>query len=83
MREKILLSVLLAVCMALAAFAADTVYKCEDDSCGKCMMTQSSKKCGKCGGNMYSHDMKSVPGTSNVEAWMECERCGHKSKWSW
>lgn len=83
MIKKLILSCFLALTMVGVAFAAEAVYNCEEDSCGKCVVSHTSKKCGKCGGKMYSRDMKSVPGTSNLEAWFECERCGHHSKWTW
>ena len=85
MKKKLILGGAVALLVTIAAYAAENVYKCQQDSCGKCTVTQYNKQCGKdgCGGWLESQGEKNVPGTHDVEAWFKCKKCGHQSKWRW
>ena len=73
MKKKILFTVLVVFCMALAALAVTV----NSDSCGKCKVSVDSAgavsfTCGKCGGN------ESTLGFKDGKNWsVTCNSCGH------
>lgn len=77
MKKKVLLAFMAVTMIVSAAFAASVWIKVSDP-CGRCVMNDTTRKCGKCGGFMASVDGtgKSVGG-GFVQYKYQCNKCGH------
>lgn len=71
-------AVVIAVSSSAAIAAVMGTWVKVSDSCGRCVMDDINRKCGKCGGFMYS-----VPGTGSYEKGgylkydYKCSKCDH------
>lgn len=70
-----------AVTIAMAAYAMATgEYKIVSDSCGKCVLTEKVRKCGKCGGFMNDrYSGKQKDGWAFYDA--KCKDCPHAAEY--
>lgn len=82
MKKKVL-SVASAVIMAISTSAAITAVMSTwvkvSDSCDKCVMNDTTRKCGKpnCGGFMESVEGTSKVDGSYIKSNYKCNKCGH------
>ena len=81
MKKKALLlttAAIMAVTTALAAAMASS-WVCVQDSCKKCVMTDTTRKCGKCGSFMASVGKGEYKDGGYVQYTYKCnnENCGH------
>lgn len=77
MKKKIIF--VFAAILSVSVFAAGygITYKKVSDSCGKCQITETQRKCGLCGGSMSSKLVDS----STLEYEYTCTKCKHTCKY--
>ena len=77
MKRKLLLMAT-ATLLAFAVYATTASQWVKvNDSCNKCVMNDSTRKCGKCGGFMESVSGTSTYDNGYVKSNYKCKKCGH------
>ena len=74
--KKTIISLVTIFIVAFAAFAASN-WVCVQDTCGKCVINDTDRECGKCGGFMNG-GRNEVKG-KYLQSTYTCKKCGHKA----
>lgn len=77
MKKKIIFAFAVAVSISAFAVGYGITYTKVSDSCGKCKITQTQRKCGLCGGSMSSKLVDS----STLEYEYTCTKCKHSCRY--
>lgn len=76
MKKKVLSAISAIVVVASASAMAAGQWVCIQDKCGKCVINDTERECGRCGGFMNSGDGEYV-GNGFVKSTYTCKSCGH------
>ena len=83
MKRKVLIAVVALVSfVSLTSMTLGTSYHITDDKCGRCVINESSRKCGKCGNRMESHYLRQEGGVSSgikIYYRADCTECNHSA----
>lgn len=77
MRKKVLLvCTVIVMVISASAMMAGMQWSEVQDSCGKCKINDTDRKCGKCGGFMSSSNDKYL-GKGWTQSTYTCGKCSH------
>lgn len=87
MKKKVLTMVAIVI-MAISASATITAVMGGkwiriSDSCKKCVMSDTERKCGICGGFMESIGKTEITDDNWGESNFRCKKCGHTIRYRW
>lgn len=68
----------LICCESDSAIAMGSSWVVVSDDCKKCIMNDTTRKCGKCGGFMASVPKTSSVDGSYIKSDYKCNDCGHR-----
>lgn len=76
MKKKSLFLFIATALLTISVFAASKVWYVVSDSCGKCIVDNTNRKCGKCGGFLEQKGASRVKGDF-LESTYKCKDCSH------
>ena len=77
MKKKVLLfAAATLICLSAGAAVMGMKWAKVSDPCGKCVINDTTRKCGKCGGFMNSTSSDDLP-DNWVKSTYTCKECGH------